>query len=441
MGAGVAVVQDPTLEAEAERMGIQAAATAVPIQPGTAGQGPRVERLGFTSLQAKAVGERGVILPARPRASVALPPKPSPILPPKPGSPGTNTSRVPILPSCDQRKFAARTAGLLQLKPGDFFPALRGVPTVGLFEFGSRWQPIRDRIEAYSRLSEQDLQARDLALQNIRGSIRAWKDYCEQNPGQAPERIDFVNTLVMAVAEEENEIGTLRRNFAEYAVKLGNGGLFLGDDLSAFLRGKLANPVGSLAGLTIADIPALNALNTYTAAGYRLQNPLLRGGRTAFDTALAEKRELDTVRAAIDDPDVQVKARRLADLVKETRVTSELVDSILYKKAPFVGLVYRGTGRDDLSEFGVGTISTDAAFASASTDREFALQYVDHDKRYQILQQIQSKTGRAIKDAVPGGEMANEVLFKRNTSFRVTKGPVEKVLNGVRCLVVEMTEV
>ena len=40
LGAGVAVVQDPALEAEAERMGLRAATTAVPIQAKPAGVGP-----------------------------------------------------------------------------------------------------------------------------------------------------------------------------------------------------------------------------------------------------------------------------------------------------------------------------------------------------------------------------------------------------------------
>ncbi len=95
-----------------------------------------------------------------------------------------------------------------------------------------------------------------------------------------------------------------------------------------------------------------------------------------------------------------------------------------------------------LNDFKKGATVTDKAFASASRDKEFALQYVDSkEKKYPIFQIIQSKTGRAIKEAVPGGAMGDEVLFKRGTVFKVTQSPTEDTLNGVYCYVVKLEEV
>jgi hypothetical protein len=117
-----------------------------------------------------------------------------------------------------------------------------------------------------------------------------------------------------------------------------------------------------------------------------------------------------------------------------------MVNSILGDMPPYEGTVYRGMGVDDINVFFVGRTFHDRAFASASTDREFALQYVDKKKSFPVLLQIKSKTGRAIKDAVRGGDMANEVLFMRNSTLKVTSEPTQKTVNGTKCWVVDLTE-
>ena len=73
LGSGVAVVQDPALEAEAERMGMRAASVSAspPIQAKPAGIG-------------RAVAPSGAIQPCRPREAAAARPKPGPIRPAAP---------------------------------------------------------------------------------------------------------------------------------------------------------------------------------------------------------------------------------------------------------------------------------------------------------------------------------------------------------------------
>ncbi len=65
LGAGVAVVQDPALEAEAERMGLRAATAAMPIQAKPAGTGPIVAPLPGAVSTRTTVAANGAILPAR----------------------------------------------------------------------------------------------------------------------------------------------------------------------------------------------------------------------------------------------------------------------------------------------------------------------------------------------------------------------------------------
>ena len=75
LGAGVAVVQDPALEAEAERMGLRAASAALPIQAKPAGTGPVVATLQAAGLRPNTVAANGAILPAPPWAQVSVQPK------------------------------------------------------------------------------------------------------------------------------------------------------------------------------------------------------------------------------------------------------------------------------------------------------------------------------------------------------------------------------
>jgi len=82
LGTGVAVVQDPALEAEAERMGLRAASAALPIQAKQAGTGP-VESSPAMSSRPTTVAANGAILPARSMAHDSMQRKSGPILPGK----------------------------------------------------------------------------------------------------------------------------------------------------------------------------------------------------------------------------------------------------------------------------------------------------------------------------------------------------------------------
>jgi Domain of unknown function (DUF4157) len=88
LGSGVAVVQDRALEAEAERMGLRAASTAVPIQAKRAGAGPAVPTSQAAGLRPNAVAANGAILPSRSAARDSVQRKPGPILPGKPSALG-----------------------------------------------------------------------------------------------------------------------------------------------------------------------------------------------------------------------------------------------------------------------------------------------------------------------------------------------------------------
>ena len=81
LGAGVAVVQDPALEAEAERMGLRAASAAVPIQAKPASAGPGGGTPRATGLSQKTFAANGAILPALSPTQSSLQRKPGPILP------------------------------------------------------------------------------------------------------------------------------------------------------------------------------------------------------------------------------------------------------------------------------------------------------------------------------------------------------------------------
>lgn len=349
----------------------------------------------------------------------------------------------PSIPPGTQRK-AAGSGDIIQMEPATFFPNLTGVPQVGTLEFSSTWKTIRDSIKDYGRLKVTDLFAREETLKKITSVSRDWvRAYMEQKGKPSSEdkaRFTFVqDTLKMAVAEEENEVRELHR---KYGKALETGTLKMGSDSREFLKGQFEkNTGGALEGMTAVDIPALNALITYTAEGYRLQNPLLREGKEAFVKALMERPELKTQREAVSDSDENVDEKKLSELLEETKLTNVLVTYILDKMKPFSGLVYRGMGVDDISPFAKGQTVTDAAFASTTSDREFAANYIDSKKPYPMFQIIQSKTGRAIKEAVPGGAFANEVLFKQSVRFKVTEAPKKGNINGINCWVVKLSEV
>ena len=119
LGSGVAVVQDPALEAEAERMGLRAASATPPIQAKPAGTGPVVATLQAADLRPKMVAANGVILPARSLDQGSVQRKPGPILPGKSRAAGHGNSSA-IFPSgavqmMDSRSTQSTTEG--QLNP------------------------------------------------------------------------------------------------------------------------------------------------------------------------------------------------------------------------------------------------------------------------------------------------------------------------------------
>src|SRR5208337_1967589 len=77
LGAGVAVVQDPALEAEAERMGLRAASAALPIQAKPAGVGSITAPLGRKATVLMPGAASSEIVPARSRHGASLQRKPA----------------------------------------------------------------------------------------------------------------------------------------------------------------------------------------------------------------------------------------------------------------------------------------------------------------------------------------------------------------------------
>ena len=87
LGAGVAVVQDPALEAEAERMGLRAASAALPIQAKPVGMGSVAATLQAAGFRPTAIAPNGAILPAPFSAQGSVQRKAGPILPGRTCSP------------------------------------------------------------------------------------------------------------------------------------------------------------------------------------------------------------------------------------------------------------------------------------------------------------------------------------------------------------------
>jgi hypothetical protein len=125
-GAGVAVVQDPALEAEAERMGLRAASASVPVQakPSATGPGPGVASPQPSGPGPSKVTANGSNLPARSLAHDQVQRKLGPILPGKHSAPGR---AVP------DSAFPPASALLpLQAKLAQLGPAVAALRTAGI---------------------------------------------------------------------------------------------------------------------------------------------------------------------------------------------------------------------------------------------------------------------------------------------------------------------
>jgi Domain of unknown function (DUF4157)/Agrobacterium VirD5 protein len=83
LGAGVAVVQDPALEAEAERMGLRAASAAVPIQAKPAGAGTELATSLAAGPRPNSITVTGATQPARAPDHSSAPPTTGPLSPGK----------------------------------------------------------------------------------------------------------------------------------------------------------------------------------------------------------------------------------------------------------------------------------------------------------------------------------------------------------------------
>ena len=229
-------------------------------------------------------------------------------------------------------------------------------------------------------------------------------------------------TLNPALNAEKIEIKTAEAqygsDFATFRLK--------GNDQTDALRGLGGLPrhlgTGALAALGDTDVPSLNAVNTYTELGYRLQNPLLRGGEAAFRIALRDTPELQVYRTAIARGDYSADA-----LLAETKRHNEMTKLGLEKLPLFVGDCYRGTNNEAASRSRQGSTLTDLAFASYTESPDVAFGYIKTDEPYAVMYKVRSKTGRAIKESVNyGAGGGREVLFMPGTKFIVTAPPETK---------------
>jgi hypothetical protein len=127
LGSGVAVVQDPALEAEAERMGQRAASATTPIQPKPAVGGPIATRSRGTNSRPATVTANGAILPAKAAAHGSV-------------SSGSNAG-LPIRPSASPIRRAdgvssAGSKGLTFTAPGPILPSNAQVQRAALQKRG-----------------------------------------------------------------------------------------------------------------------------------------------------------------------------------------------------------------------------------------------------------------------------------------------------------------
>jgi len=96
LGSGIAVVQDPALEAEAERMGLRAASAALPIQAEPAGSGPVVATMQAAGLRPNTVAANGAIVPARVADQASVQRRSGTIFASNPGIVSKNASYVHV---------------------------------------------------------------------------------------------------------------------------------------------------------------------------------------------------------------------------------------------------------------------------------------------------------------------------------------------------------
>jgi Domain of unknown function (DUF4157) len=116
LGAGIAVLQDPALEAEADRMGERAASAAVPVQTKPVRAGPAVATVQAAGLRPNAVAAKAAILPGRPVTHDSVLRKTGPILPGKPSPPANS-----VLQAMQEAKPTKKSRGYSSL-PDDTTP-------------------------------------------------------------------------------------------------------------------------------------------------------------------------------------------------------------------------------------------------------------------------------------------------------------------------------
>ncbi len=119
MGGGLAVVQDPHLEAEAERMGMRAASSSVPIQAKAAGTSP--------------AGPRPVVAPILPGAAAAAQPVRPAVIGPAPILPRPAGGLSPL---------QARSAGAPETAPVQVAPPAKVGPNTYRIAAGAGGRPI-----------------------------------------------------------------------------------------------------------------------------------------------------------------------------------------------------------------------------------------------------------------------------------------------------------
>ncbi len=132
LGSGVAVVQDPALEAEAERMGMRAVLAAVPIQAKPAGSGSVADPLSRPAT----VAANGAILPVRAAELKSVQRRPGPILAGRPSVVSRKTScgpaSAPFSPTYSVQAITAKRAAAPLSPPNsrgsDYVPK-RAIPS------------------------------------------------------------------------------------------------------------------------------------------------------------------------------------------------------------------------------------------------------------------------------------------------------------------------
>jgi hypothetical protein len=143
LGSGIAVVQDPALEAEAERMGLRAASAALPIQAKPVGTGSVEASSQAAGPRPNTIAVNGAILPARSLAPGSVQRKPGPILPGKRPAPWKTAAHTFPSPNVSVQATKVNSARPWMAKRvAAAFPASHTLPIqpkVG-FEFETLWE-------------------------------------------------------------------------------------------------------------------------------------------------------------------------------------------------------------------------------------------------------------------------------------------------------------